>query len=241
MKTESLEARLGEMMRHETLQTVVHDLRTPITVIKGNLELLLSGIMGELSAEQMKLLERSVGPLEDLILMTENLLQVPKLESGEMTLTLQDVDLDQILAEAIDFYQTPFRQRGMQLYRQGNSQGLRLHVDAFWLRRVLHNLIWNAYKFTPDNGQVFVHVQRQADGVDLVVEDTGCGIPSDKLLSIFEKFEQVQTLRDRRMGTGLGLWICKKVLELHGGTIHVESRQGQGSRFILFFPAERVL
>jgi signal transduction histidine kinase len=233
---------LFEVMKQETVQTVVHDLRTPITVVKGYLDLLMSGAMGAMPKEQMQVLERSVGPLQELMLLTENLLQATSLDQHEVTLIPSPTDLDRLLAETIEFYQLPFAQRRMQIFRKGNTLGMTLRVDGFWVRRVLHNLIWNAFKFTPDGGKVMLHVRHTPnDGLQIVVQDTGRGIPADKVDAIFDKFEQAAQVKDRRLGTGLGLWICKRVMELHGGTIHAESHPGQGSRFVIEFPSSAVL
>lgn len=229
-----------EIMSGDAVQSMVHDLRTPITVIKGNLQLLLSGMMGEMSEEQLLLIRRSVGPLEDLILMTENLLQSAALEENSLTLKLEETDLDELLSSTIDFYAVPFKQRKMEIYRSGNSFGTKLRVDTFWMKRLLNNLIWNAYKFTPDQGKVIVEAQHSEDGIELSVQDNGRGIPSGKLSAIFEKFTQASP-PDRKSGTGLGLWICKRVIEMHGGSIRVESEEGKGSRFILHIPSRCIL
>jgi len=153
------------LSKQELMLSVVHDLRTPMTVIKGYLQILLSGVMGELSADQMKLIRRSIGPLEDLILLTENLLQSVTLQQKVVPLKLVEIDLDQLLAETVDFYQIPFQQRGMQIYREGNTMGVRVRVDVFWFKRLMHNLIWNAFKFTPDQGQVSLHVEYKDGGL----------------------------------------------------------------------------
>lgn len=232
---------IGLLMQQEAIQSVVHDLRTPMTVIKGNLQLLLSGIMGNLNDEQAMLLRRSVGPLEELILMTENLLQSSTLDNNELTLKLQETDLDKLLADTIDLYAIPFRQREMQIFRDGNTFGQKLFVDGFWMKRVLHNLIWNAYKFTPDHGKVVIRVEHPAEGLDLVIEDSGRGIPEEKLHTVFQKFVQASPEKDRKIGTGLGLWICKRILELHGGSIKVSSEMGKGTRFVLHIPASCIL
>ena len=197
-------------MKQDAVQSMVHDLRTPMTVIKGNLQLLLSGVMGTMTEEQILLLRRSVGPLEELILMTENLLQSSTLEN-DLTLKIEEADLDVLLSETIDFYKIPFSQREMQIYRHGNTFGTKVLVDTFWMKRVLNNLIWNAYKFTPDHGKVVIQVQHCQDGLELSVSDNGRGIPADKLASVFGKFTQT-SVRDRKLGSGLGLWICKRVL-----------------------------
>ena len=228
-------------MNQDTVQSVVHDLRTPMTVIKGNLQLLLSGVMGQMTGEQLLLIQRSVGPLEDLILMTENLLQSSTLDKSELPLKMEQTDLDQLLTDTINFYAASFKQREMRFYREGNTFGVKLHVDTFWMKRVLNNLIWNAYKFTPDNGQVRIHVERNGKGLQLSIEDNGRGIPADKLKNIFEKFTQASPVHDRKLGSGLGLWICKRVLELHGGSIRAESEEGKGARFILHIPPSRIL
>src|SRR5579871_3769342 len=160
---------VGHLMNQDAVQSMVHDLRTPITVIKGNLQLLLSGVMGHMSDEQLMLIQRSVGPLEDLILLTENLLQSATLEKSELTMNLEEVDLDKMLTETIDFYAVPFQQREMEIYRDGNTFGTKLRMDTFWMKRVLNNLIWNAYKFTPDQGKVTIQVERREGGLDLVI------------------------------------------------------------------------
>lgn len=230
-----------QMLENDMLQSVVHDLRTPMTVIKGYLQLLISGGMGEMASEQRAVLQRSVAPLEDLILLTENLLQSMSLQKGEVELHAQPTDLDALVAETVEFYQLPFQQRQMRIFRDGNTLGEKVLVDSFWFKRIFHNLVWNAYKFTPDQGQVTFHVAHRNGGLEISVQDTGRGIPADRLEKLFEKFEQVTPQKDRRTGSGLGLWICRKVMALHGGEITVQSIEGRGSRFSLWIPPSRVL
>src|SRR5258708_2447904 len=110
----------AHLMQQDDVQSVVHDLRSPMTVIKGNLQLLLSGVMGQMTQEQLMLIQRSVGPLEDLILMTENLLQSTALEKNDLEIKLEETDLDKLLSDTIDFYSSTFKQREMELYRDGN-------------------------------------------------------------------------------------------------------------------------
>jgi signal transduction histidine kinase len=228
-------------MQSDMVQSVVHDLRTPMTVIKGYLQLLLSGTMGEMRSDQVALLQRSVAPLEDLILMTENLLQSVNLQSDHIELSLAPLDLDHLLAETIEFYQLAFQQRHMRLFRSGNTLGAKILVDGFWFKRVLHNLVWNAYKFTPENGQVCFEVGHKEGGIEISVIDSGRGIPANRLKKIFEKFVQSSPENDRRNGSGLGLWICHRVMELHDGRIDVRSKEGHGSTFSLWLPAEKIL
>src|SRR5262245_37791312 len=125
----------ANFMHNDLMQSVVHDLRTPMTVIKGYLQLLISGGMGEMKSDQMELLQRSVGPLEDLILLTDNLLQSLSLQKGQVELNLAPTDLDRLLAETIEFYQLPFQQRNMRIFRDGNTLGQKILVDTFWFKR----------------------------------------------------------------------------------------------------------
>src|SRR5690242_14659631 len=117
---------VAQLANQEVLQTVVHDLRSPMAVIKGNLQLLLSGVMGHMTDEQMMLIQRSVDPLEDLILLTENLLQSATLEQKDLAIHLEEIDLDKFLSDTIEFYAGTFKQRDMALFRDGNTYGLKL-------------------------------------------------------------------------------------------------------------------
>ena len=228
------------MMGRDEVQSVVHDLRSPIAVIKGNLQLLLSGVMGQMTSEQLLLIKRSVDPLEDLILLTDNLLQSTSLEK-DLEMKHEATDLDKVLSETIDFYADAFRQREMELIRDGNTVGKVLNIETLWMKRVLNNLIWNAYKFTPDHGRVVIQVELVADGLNVIISDNGRGIPAAKMQNLFQKNVQSTKANDGKIGTGLGLWICKRVLELHGASIRAESLEGKGSRFILHFPARCIL
>lgn len=241
MMTPSTTLPVFDMMRQETIQSLVHDIRTPMTVIKASLQLLLSGVMGQMSSEQTQLIRHSVQPLEDVILLTENLLQSMTLQEKDLVLKTDEIDLDRLLAEAIEFYRLPFQQRSMQIFREGNTVGVKIRADAFWLRRALNNLIWNAFKFTPDQGKVALHVEHKEGGLEISVTDTGRGIPVDRLDRIFERSQHPTPSHDGKLGNGLGLWICKRVMELHGGRIRVDSALGQGSTFFLWFPYNRVL
>ena len=231
-----LTSSFGTLLHQEMVQSMVHDMRAPMTVLKGYMQILLSGMMGDMKEEQRKLIEQSVGPLEELILLTENLLQAASLEEHSLTLTRVQTDVDLLLSDVIDFYETSFRQRNMRLLRAQDARGISLFIDPFWTKRVLHNLIWNAYKFTADGGDVVIKVQPVEDAIEICVEDSGRGIAPDKVRSIFDKFSQ-GSIKDRKFGTGLGLWICRQVMELHGGSVRVESKLFCGSRFILSFPA----
>jgi signal transduction histidine kinase len=224
-----------DLLRQDTVQSMVHDMRAPMTVLKGYLEILLSGMMGDMKEEQRKLIAQSVAPLEELILLTDNLLQAASLEDHSISLTRIPVDLDLLLSEVIDFYVMPFQQRHMRLVRAMDARALTLNIDPFWTKRVLHNLIWNAYKFTADGGEVILKVQPYENRTEIIVEDSGRGIPTEKIPYLFDKFMQCNT-KDRKFGTGLGLWICRQVMDLHGGSIRVESSPS-GSRFILTFRA----
>jgi len=231
-----LSSTIGDLLRQDAVQSMVHDMRAPMTVLKGYLQILLSGMMGDMKEDQRKLIAQSVGPLEELILLTDNMLQAASLKERSISLTPLETDLDLLLSDVMDFYDPPFRQRGMRLLRARDARGVKLFIVPFWTKRVLHNLIWNAYKFTDDGGDVTLEVKPVGETIEICVEDSGRGISSDHLISIFGKFSQCSA-KDRKFGTGLGLWICQQVMDLHGGSVRVESKLACGTRFILSFPA----
>lgn len=236
IETRSLTS-LGDLLRQETVQSMVHDMRAPMTVLKGYHQILLSGMVGQMAPEQRRLIELSVAPLEELILLTDNLLQMAVLDEGSISLNRSVVRIDELLEDVVRFYEAPFQQRHIALTRAAKDRkGFSLHVDSFWVKRLLHNLVWNAYKFTPDGGHVTLRAQADDDHLRLIVEDDGPGIARDKQATLFNKFTQCNPGQDKRFGAGLGLYICRRIMELHGGTITADSEPGRGCRFILSFP-----
>ncbi|MDQ1522357.1 MAG: hypothetical protein QOE47_281 [Pyrinomonadaceae bacterium] len=234
-------ARLHELaeMREEFLAVTTHDLRSPLTVISGVISFFTSGRLGELSPEQKNMVSMMERNTQNLIELVNDLLDAAKLESGSLQLELADVDLPALVNEICEPFEQLAREKGLTLRQEDAPAGLPpVRADRPKLRRAIVNLLSNALKFTPTGGSVTVSAERVGgDAVRLSVTDTGVGIAADDLPSLFDKFEQARHRATRgEKGTGLGLYITRQLVELHGGTINVESEVGRGSTFSFTLP-----
>ena len=235
-------ARLRELaeMREEFLALTTHDLRSPLTVISGVISFFTSGRLGELSPEQKNMVRMMERNTQNLIELVNDLLDAAKLESGSLQLELADVELVKLIHETSEPFAQLAREKGLTLKQERAAAGVPnvVRADRAKLRRVIVNLLSNALKFTPKGGCVTVRVEPAGDaGVRIAVEDTGVGIAADDLPILFDKYEQARHRATRgEKGTGLGLYITRQLVELHGGTIRVESEVGRGSTFSFILP-----
>jgi signal transduction histidine kinase len=233
-------ARLEEIDRLKTefISTVSHELKSPLATVREAVKLLTEGTAGELTAEQRKLgdiVERNVDWLVRLI---NDLLDMSRLEAGRINLDVSSVDLDGLVASVAGRFQVEAERKRLDLRVKMGSGGARVQADPDRLEQVLVNLLSNAFKFTLQ-GFVEIATSAGADWAELAVSDSGVGIAKEDLSLIFDKFEQVGRHRElSRKGTGLGLAISRKLVELHGGTIRVESQPEKGSTFTVRLPRE---
>jgi len=231
---EALRERNAEKDR--IMSIVSHDLRSPLSGIRGLAEL-LQGAEAEdpaLVREFAQLITDAADQLLDLI---NDLLEVTRVESGRARLSLSEVDLCQVAHSAIKLLEPIARSKELMLELDCPDTPLLLTADEPKLRQILNNLLSNAVKFTPRGGKISTRIRSTENGVQLVVEDTGIGIPPEHLPHLFEKFGPHQrpgTQGER--GTGLGMPIVKHFVELHGGRIEVESTVGVGTRFTIWLP-----
>jgi signal transduction histidine kinase len=217
---------------------LVHDLRSPLTVLQGSLDMMEKAI-GEKRFDDVLLLEQMARRGSDRMLsMVNELLDISKLESGELVLNPKAVKPELLLRE-IATRLTPLAKDANIALDFKIEDGLSdLYIDPNLIERVLHNLVDNAIKFTPDQGtiQLWSRADPEDDGMLLIgVTDTGPGIPKEEQPRLFEKFQQTSAT-GRRVGTGLGLPFCKLSVEAHGGEIWVESETGKGSTFVMQLP-----
>jgi signal transduction histidine kinase len=236
-------ARLRELaeMREEFLALTTHDLRSPLTVISGVISFFTSGRLGELSPEQKNMVGMMERNTQNLIELVNDLLDAAKLESGSLQLELSDVNLCALVHEVCEPFVQLSREKEITLaVEDAAAAGLpsSVRADRAKLRRIVVNLLSNALKFTPRGGQVSVRVERATEhDVRIAVVDTGVGIAPDDLPLLFDKYEQARHRATRgEKGTGLGLYITRQLVELHGGAIHVESEVGRGSTFSFTLP-----
>lgn len=210
---------------------VSHDLRTPLTTIQGNLDLLRRGAIEEpaLRAEALRAIGDETGRMRRLV---SDLLLLAQADAG-LQLYLQPVELDTLLLEV--YRQAQVMAQGVKVRLGAEDQAVVLG-DSDRLRQLLLNLIDNALKYTPTGGEITLRLQRQGGWVAMAVEDTGIGIATEDLPHIFERFYRTDRSRGRTAGSGLGLAICKWIAEAHGGRLEVESQMGVGSVFTLWLP-----
>ena len=224
-------------MKEEFLALTTHDLRSPLTVISGVINFFTSGRLGELTSEQKNMVSMMERNTQSLIELVNDLLDASKLESGTMRLDLAAVDL-RLLVEDLHQSMAPLaREKEITLEERLPDSLPPIMADRNKLRRVLVNLLSNALKFTPKGGRVELLAEPLDGAVRVCVKDTGVGIPADDLARLFDKYEQARSRATRaEKGTGLGLYITRQLVELHGGRIEVQSEVGKGSIFSFTVP-----
>ena len=232
-------AQLRELsaMKEEFLALTTHDLRSPLTVISGVINFFTSGRLGELTPEQKNMVEMMERNTQNLIELVNDLLDASKLESGTMRLDAASISLRALIEELREEMQPLAAEKEIALEELVPEDLPQLRADRAKLRRVLVNLVSNALKFTPRGGRVRVNAAREDSFVRVSVSDTGVGIPPDDLRDIFDKYAQARSRATRsEKGTGLGLYITRQLVELHGGKIEVKSEVGKGSTFSFTIP-----
>jgi len=224
-----------EKLKEEFLAMVSHDLKTPLTSLHGTLVLLLSGAVGGISNEATKIVQQAEEEISRLTRMVIDLLDVARIDAGRMQLHYTLIQLDTLIRRAVTSVQSFADEHAVNIESQ--LTGLEIEVDSDRIVQVLVNLLTNAIKFSPADSKVFVSVEQLSDSFEVRVTDQGRGIPASHKASIFERFQQVQlTDRSAKGGTGLGLPICKSIVEQHHGSIGVESELSNGSTFWFRLP-----
>lgn len=226
-----------ERLRDDLTHMIVHDLRTPLTAIIGGLQTIeQTDYEPEMVHEFVPI---SLSSAEALLEMVNTLLDISKMESGEMTLSREEVSFGKIAQAAVDQVRGLARERNHRLEVDVSAAQEPILADPEKLRRTATNLVGNALKFTPDGGLIRLTATCDESGLTFSVSDSGPGIAPQYHARIFEKFGQVEERKaGRKNSTGLGLTFCKMVAEAHGGRIWVESEVGKGSKFSVFIPRE---
>jgi signal transduction histidine kinase/DNA-binding response OmpR family regulator len=220
------------------LANMSHELRTPMNAIIGFTSLLLDDRSLELKDRHRNSLERVSRNARDLLELINNVLDLSKIEAGRMDVYSEPADARDLIERAIAVVEPLKENRPVKLSCEADENLPTLRTDRMKLQQVLINLLSNAVKFTQE-GEVRVLAERAASGIRISVSDTGAGIAESELPKIFEEFRQAGTSsRQSRSGTGLGLTICRRLVELLGGKISVTSRLGSGTTFIVALPVE---
>ncbi|MBY0359980.1 MAG: PAS domain S-box protein [Candidatus Obscuribacterales bacterium] len=224
-----------QRIKQEFYAMVTHDLRTPLQSIGGSLTLLSAGAAGQLpakAAEMLSVAERNSRRLNELI---NDLLDLEKLESGKFDMLFDDVELQTVFSNARESVEALAKSYEVTIAISPEPQTV--YADDDRLVQVLVNLLSNAIKYSPKGSTVNIGMEKNADEVKVMVTDQGSGIPAAYQDGLFERFKQVNRREARRKGsTGLGLAICKMMIEQHGGKIGVQSEEGKGSTFWFTLP-----
>lgn len=227
-----------DRLKAEFVSVASHEIKTPLSVIRGYVSLLADGIYGEVSDVQKKTLEAVSDQVDRLTRLVHRLLDISRFEAGGGRLELRRINLRDFLDDLTDGFHVLAFQNGIDFtVHVADDTPVNIEGDADRLNEVLGNILSNAFKFTTRGGRIALQAHREGAGVRVVVDDSGVGIPADKLPKIFEKFYQVDnSAQPRQAGSGLGLAIAREIVEAHGGTIGAESEPGKGTRFTVELP-----
>jgi signal transduction histidine kinase len=220
----------AERLKHGFLSTVSHELRTPLTSIRGALGLLASGATGALSRDALQLVEIAERNALRLMALVNDILDLDRLDTGTIQLHCGPVPAESIVRRALESLPTIAQRHGVAV--EADEVSSMIWADADRIVQVLVNLLSNAVKFSASGGVVTIGVALKDEWLEFRVTDRGRGVPAAQHLAIFERFHQVEMSDAREKGgAGLGLAICKSIVEQHGGSIGVESMAGNGSTF----------
>ena len=224
--------------KSEFLANMSHELRTPLNAIIGFSEVLLERMFGELNDKQAEYLKDIHESGRHLLSLINDILDLSKIEAGRMELELSTFDLSAAISNAMTLVRERAQRHGVQLAAEVDPRLGEWRADERKVKQILLNLLSNAVKFTPEGGRVDVSAKLDTESVRIAVKDTGIGISADDQAKLFEEFRQVGADAARKAeGTGLGLALARRFVELHGGAIRVESAPGKGSTFSFSLPS----
>jgi signal transduction histidine kinase len=225
--------------KSEFLANMSHELRTPLNAIIGFSEVLSEKMFGELNEKQEEYSKDIHASGQHLLSLINDILDLSKIEAGRMELELSDFHLPTALDSALTLVRERAGRRSIALHLSVDERLGQIQADERKVRQVVLNLLSNAIKFTPESGRIGVAAVAKDELVEVSVSDTGVGIALEDQEAVFEEFRQVGTSDKKVEGTGLGLTLCRKFVELHGGKIWVKSELGKGSTFTFTIPVRR--
>jgi signal transduction histidine kinase len=236
IEDKSRQLEVASQHKSEFLANMSHELRTPLNAIIGFSEVLTDRMFGELNEKQEEYLKDIYASGTHLLSLINDILDLSKIEAGRMELELSDFDLPTAIDNALTLVRERAGRRNIALHTSIDNRLGELRADERKIRQVVLNLLSNAIKFTPEGGRIEVGAIPRDGAVEVSVTDTGVGIAPEDQEKVFEEFRQVGTADKKAEGTGLGLTLCRKFIELHGGRIWVKSQLGKGSIFTFMIP-----
>jgi GAF domain-containing protein len=239
IEDKSRQLEVASQHKSEFLANMSHELRTPLNAIIGFSEVLTDRMFGELNEKQEEYLKDIYASGTHLLSLINDILDLSKIEAGRMELELTDFHLPTALDNALMLVRERAGRRNIALQMSVDERLSEVQADERKIRQVVLNLLSNAIKFTPEGGRIEVGAVPRDGFVEVSVSDTGVGIAPEDQERVFEEFRQVGTAEKKAEGTGLGLTLCRKFVELHGGRIWVKSQVGVGSTFTFTIPVCR--
>lgn len=236
-----VEEQLKEVMaiKSKFTSVVSHELRTPLTAIKEGIGIVLDGSAGEINEDQRDFLDTAKRNVDRLHRLINDILDFTKLESGRMEFRMKENDINQVIKDVVEVQKTPAEAKGLYLKMEPFPEMRKVTFDYDRIVQVITNLVNNAIKFT-EKGGITIRSLREDQWIRVEVKDTGMGIKEEDIPKLFASFQQVgESTYHRTDSTGLGLAICKEIIEAHQGRILVESVYGEGSSFIFTLPERR--
>ena len=223
--------------KSEFLANMSHELRTPLNAIIGFSEALKDGLMGKMEESQLEYIDDIYSSGEHLLSLINDILDLAKVESGKMTLELEPVSLSAVLQNSMSMVKEKALVHHLKVKLNADPGMPEIVADMRKLKQIVYNLLSNAVKFTPDQGVITLDAHRIDGMLEIAVSDTGIGISPQDQGKLFQPFSQIDsTLSRQHQGTGLGLVMVKRLTELHGGSVGLESEAGKGSRFWVRIP-----
>lgn len=227
--------------KDEFISLASHQLRTPATAIKQLLGLLLEGFSGEVPERMLPILQKSYDSNERQINIINSLLKVAQIDAGKVILRKEKTDASRLVKEIIDDYADTFVERSQIATFRTMAEPVVISADNQYLRMAIENIVDNASKYTFENGEIDINITTANQTLTVTVADSGVGIPPEDIGTLFEKFKRINNdLSQKVAGSGLGLYWAQKVIELHGGTITVESEVNKGTTFHINLPIEEL-
>ncbi|MBI4358552.1 MAG: PAS domain S-box protein [Candidatus Omnitrophica bacterium] len=225
-------------IKSQFISAASHELRTPLTSLKGYVETVLQGEAGPINPKQREFLNYVKESTDRLHRLLNELLDISKIESGQVKMVMELTNLRNLLREEIMVFKPQAEEKQISLFLEVDNKLRSVYCDADKIREVMDNLLSNAVKYTPKNGKVTIHARNHnAGGVQIDMEDTGIGISDHDLPRIFEPFQHIEKNEtDNEESTGLGLTLVKKIVETHEGEIRVKSEEAKGSTFTIVLP-----
>lgn len=228
---ESLENQ--DMLRKRMTSDMAHEIRTPLTTLQNHIEAFLDGIW-EPSKDKLESCHEEVLRLTKLV---ENLKNIASLEEASLNLNRIEFDLVEEAGKLVNLYEPQFNKKHIGVSYESNVESLNVFMDKDKIRQIIINLLSNSLRYTEEQGWVKIKIESVKENINIIVEDSGIGIPKEDIPYIFERFYRSDYSRDRATGaTGIGLAITKALVIAHGGSIMVESEVNKGSKFIIVFP-----